>query len=83
MFVEKSQVRIIVSLSGFRVEGDAHIMNGIRFSDFLNESKVNFVPLTNVEVFDWKGEFLYRTKFLAVNKEQISWTTYVDELTKK
>lgn len=82
MFVEKDKVRILISIPGYRIEGDAHIMNGIRFSDFLNESKVDFVPMTNVDIFDWKGEFLYKAKFLAINKEKIAWTTYVDELGK-
>jgi len=80
MFVEKAKIRIVISIPGFKIEGEAHIMNGIRFSDFLNETKVNFVPLTNVEVYDWKGEFLYKTKFLAINKEKIAWTTYKEEL---
>ena len=83
MFVEKDKVKIMVSIPGFRIEGEAHIMNGIRFSDFLNEAKVDFVPLTNVDIFDWKGDFLYRSKFIAIHKDKIIWTTYVDELTSK
>lgn len=83
MFVEKAKIRIVISIPGFKIEGEAHILNGIRFSDFLNETKVNFVPLTNVEIYDWKGEFLYKAKFLALNKEKIAWTTYKEELSEE
>ena len=71
------KVRVIISMPSYRLEAFMSVVQGLRPLDFLNTESQQFVALTEVKVYDWKGEFIEDKEFMAVNKEKISWITEV------
>lgn len=71
------KVKVGISMPGYRIEGYISVLEGQRPSDFLNVEEQQFVALTEVKIYDWKGEFLEDREFVAVNKERVSWLSEI------
>lgn len=69
--------RVSVCMPGIRLEGTFAVPEGLRVSDFLNDSNCIFVSVVDVKIYDWKGDFLEDKEFMAVNKERITWIAEV------
>ena len=55
-----------------RVRGFLHVHPGQRLSDELNAVQ-QYVPVTDATVMDQSGNVIYRTEFLALNKNHVLW----------
>jgi hypothetical protein len=72
VYTNKDQVRVCVSTSVYRVEGEMYVLSGSRLTDALNSKAKDFLALTGVKVFDiHSGELLYEPEYLAVNRESV------------
>lgn len=70
------KTKIAISMQGLRIEGYISVPEGLRPSDFLNDEE-QFVSVTEVKIYDWKGDFLEDKEYMAVNKDRISWIAQV------
>lgn len=69
----KDKVRCVLIVSGWRIEGDVHVLTGSRLTDSLNSKAKDFFAITDGTVFDLStGKALYRPEYLAVNRSAIS-----------
>jgi hypothetical protein len=67
----KEKVPVILLTTTFRFEGEMHVVPGGRLLDEINKER-DFIPLTNVTVYDNRGEQPLDTlDFIAVNKELV------------
>lgn len=75
---DKVRVRIHTSV-GYRVEGDIVILEGYRgrLSDVLNDGRT-FLPVSNAEVFDEKGDPLSHHAFVSLHKSAASLIIPID-----
>ena len=71
------KTKISICMPGLRLEGMISVPEGLRVSDFLNDEKSLFVSVTDIKIYDWKGEFLEDKEFMAINKERITWIAEV------
>lgn len=55
------------------IEGRIHIHPDRRLSDELNNVNMQFLAITDATVRDPAGSLLYKTHFLALNKNSIVW----------
>lgn len=57
--------KVIIFTRNFEIKGTLHIYEGVRLTDFINESK-SFIAVTDVEVKRHNGEVVMKTSFLNV-----------------
>lgn len=62
--------KVIIFTRSFEIKGDLNIYQGVRLTDYMNESK-SFISVTGVEVKDRSGEMRLKTKFLNVRRDEI------------
>jgi hypothetical protein len=62
--------KVIIFTRHFEIKGDLAIYQGVRLTDYMNESK-SFVSVTDVEVKDRSGEMRFKAKFLNVRRDEI------------
>ncbi len=73
MYTSKDKVRCVVVASGWRIEGDVHVLSGSRLTDSLNSGSKDFIAVTDARVFDLSGgEPAFTPTYLAVNRRSIS-----------
>ena len=73
VYTSKDRVRVVVATSGYRVEGEMHVLAGSRLTDALNSKAKDFFAITDAKVYSLDGEVLIaEPKYLAVNREAIS-----------
>jgi hypothetical protein len=77
--VSKDAFPVLVQTLTHRIRGNFHVHPGKRFKDEINTAE-KFNAITDARVFDHSGKELYRTKFLALNQDQIIWIIPEDEL---
>jgi ribonucleotide monophosphatase NagD (HAD superfamily) len=76
MRIEKNKIKVnIVCQDGSLVKGTVHIAEGERLLDFLNDSRENFIAVTNVEFFGHQeaqsfqlAQTAQKKNFIALNK---------------
>ena len=61
---------VIIFTRQFEIKGDLNIYQGVRLTDYMNESKP-FISVTGVEVKRRSGEMLMTAKFLNVRRDDI------------
>lgn len=71
-YITKETVKAIIQTPTNRIEGTLYVRPGERVSDMLNRSE-QFLPLTEVTVYDLKGEKVYEGDFIAVNIQYVIW----------
>jgi hypothetical protein len=62
--------KVIIFTHQFEIRGDLNIYQGVRLTDYMNESK-SFISVTDVEVKSQSGEFKMKAGFLNVRKDGI------------
>lgn len=62
--------RVTIFTRNFEIKGDLHIYEGVRLTDYINESR-SFVAVTNAEVKRQGDASPLKTSFLNVNKDNI------------
>ena len=77
--VQKEGVAARIMTSNQIIEGKLHIRPAIRLKDEL-ETSDNFLPITDVIVFDTNHIEILRTQFLALRKNQIVWVTTFEDI---
>lgn len=69
--VPKVTSRVLISSANNIIVGYLHGFPGMRLTDLLN-SNIAFLPVTNVTVFTTQKEVLYKSGFIALNKNTIN-----------
>jgi hypothetical protein len=62
----------ICTLQGYRLVGEMHITPGSRLTDEVNREQ-NFLPFTQVSVYNGEGYLITTTEFMLVNKHNVIW----------
>ncbi len=73
MRVEKKSLKTVIFTDNLKIIGQIHILPQERLTDFLTDSALIFLPLTNAEirtVIDDK--IIAKTKFLNLNKSEVT-----------
>lgn len=78
--ITKSLIKVILQTAFHHIHGFMHVRIGERLKDEL-DTAVQFLAVTDAEVFDTTGAtLLFRTNFMAVNRNQIIWVIPEDDL---
>jgi hypothetical protein len=77
--VSKETVEARIQTTTHFIEGEIHVRRDCRLKDELDTDEL-FLAVTNVRVFSANQEILFRTKFLAVRRDQIIWVTTAKEI---
>jgi hypothetical protein len=71
-YVKKETVDAVIQTSREKIEGKISKLPNNRLLDMLNQSEVNFIPVTDATAYCvLTGDVLFRSEFLAVNKQSI------------
>jgi len=71
--------KVLIFTRQFEIKGDLNIYQGVRLTDYMNESKP-FVSVTDVEVKGRSGEMRMTSKFLNVRRDDIEMIVPEDAL---
>jgi hypothetical protein len=77
--VSKEAVEARIQTTTHFIEGEIHVRPDSRLKDELDVDEP-FLAVTNARVFGANQEVLFRTKFLAVRRDQITWVTTAKEI---
>lgn len=81
MWVEKSQVHVVIFTIMHRIEGTIYTYKDARILDELNAGAKMFIAVTNAKVFLAQSDsLLYEVDFMSLNKNQIVSLIPQDEL---
>lgn len=81
MWVEKSQVQVVIFTFMHRIEGTIYTYKDARILDELNAGAKMFIAVTNAKVFLAQSDnLLYEVDFMSLNKNQIVSLIPQDEL---
>ena len=71
-FVKKETIDAVIRTSGEKIEGKISKLPHKRLLDMLNQGEENFIPVTDATVYCLvAGNVLFKSEFLAVNKQNI------------
>ena len=71
-FVKKETVNAVIRASGKKIEGKISKLPHNRLLDMLNQGEESFTPVTDATVYCLvTGNVLFKSEFLAVNKQNI------------
>ena len=71
-FVKKGTVEAVIRTSGEKIEGKISKIPSNRLLDMLNRGEEDFIPVTDATVYCLlTGNVLFKSEFLAVNKQKI------------
>ena len=77
--ISKEEITVIIQTLSHRVDGKVHVRPGVRLKDELNHPE-KFLAVTDASVYSSTGELLYRSRFMAVNSDQVIWVIPAHEL---
>ena len=78
--ISKNKCRVIIQTHLHRIHGYLHVREGFRVKDELNEAE-KFLAVTDALVYDLNGKLLYRSDFLAINRNHVDWVIPNQDLT--
>jgi len=61
------------------IEGEIHIRRDTRLKDELDIDE-QFLAVTNAKVFNIEHVLVFKTRFMAIRREQIIWVTTFDDV---
>ncbi len=64
------KLKVIIFTRQFEIRGNLHIYEGVRLTDYINESK-SFIAVTDVEVKRHNEEVIINSSFLNVRIDDI------------
>jgi hypothetical protein len=77
--IRKTPTSVIMRTATDLITGDFHVRGAMRLIDELNHED-KFAALTNAQVIGPDGSVKVRSKFMAVNRDQIIWLLPKTEL---
>lgn len=77
--VLKKSVPCTIQTITHRIHGDVHVRPEERLLDEVIRSE-RFIAVTNASIYDTRGNRVYKTDFLTLNREQIIWLIPDDDL---
>jgi hypothetical protein len=77
--ITKDRIKSHIQTLTHYIRGYVHVRKDERLSDELNLD-YRFIAVTNAEIYNPKGEILYTSDFLAVNREHIVWLMPIKDL---
>jgi hypothetical protein len=80
--VLKKTLQATIQTITHRIHGELHIRPDERLTDELIRSQ-GFLAITNVTVYDSRGQLVYQSEFLSLNKDQIIWVIPDEEIANK
>lgn len=80
--VSKEPVPVILQTPTNRIRGRIHVRPGERLRDEINQAEI-FIAVTEATIYDQTGKELYRSEFLAINREHIIWMLPEDDILRK
>ncbi|MCX8023903.1 MAG: hypothetical protein N3A60_01735 [Thermanaerothrix sp.] len=79
--ITKRPVNVVIQTPTHRIHGQVHVRPDERLKDELDQTGA-FLAVTEATVYDVSGEqVILRTRFLALQVQQIIWITPLEELT--
>ncbi|MFH1636614.1 MAG: hypothetical protein ABIG63_21745 [Chloroflexota bacterium] len=76
--ITKEAVPAIIQTLAHRIEGDLYARLDERLIDALNKDE-QFVAVTDAMVFNARGQQLYQSDFLVINRDHIVWVISKEE----
>ena len=70
--ITKDAVPAIIQTLAHRIEGDLYARLEERFIDALNKDE-QFIAVTDAVVYNARGQQLYQSDFLVVNRDHVVW----------
>ncbi len=67
---DPGKMRVMIFTRNFEIKGDLHIYDGVRLTDYINESR-SFIAVTDAAVKQRGEESSVKTSFLNVSKDDI------------
>ena len=80
--ISKEAIPVIIQTLTHRIQGNIHLRPGERLKDEINQFEI-FNAITEAKIFDHSGKELYRSDFLALNRDHIIWILPEDQLQEK
>lgn len=77
--IAKEPVQARIQTTFHLIEGEVYVRLGGRLKDDLDLDEP-FLAVTNATVFDGENGLLFRTKFIAVRRDQVIWITTIEEI---
>lgn len=79
--ISKIAVEARIQTTNHFIEGMIHICTDFRLKDELDRDE-QFLAVTHARIFNADHELLFRTQFIAVRREQITWVTTEKDIEK-
>ena len=77
--ISKDTVVCIIQTLMHRIRGSVHVRVGERLKDEIDQSK-QFIALTDATVYSLKGQLLYESNFVILNRDHVVWLIPEDDL---
>ncbi len=72
MKLEKDKLKVVIFLSNIIVEGNIHVIQKSRLTDFLNSNQIkDFIPVTNATIEILATKEKINVEFIEINKKEI------------
>lgn len=83
--MEKNKNEVVIFTKDFKIEGQIHILEGERITDFLcTLDKKQFIPITNASIYKIDSlSYLFKVQYLSLNKDEIVLLAPKDQIEKK
>ena len=73
MRIDKISYEVIVLTDQFKIEGEVHLIEGERITDFIRTEESTFLPITDATISTLNGgAVLYKTEFLSLNRDKVT-----------
>ena len=77
--ISKVAVKARIQAANQFIEGEIHIRNDFRLKDELDCDEP-FLAVTNASIYNTDHELLFRTQFIAVRRDQLTWITKEEDM---
>lgn len=67
---ETGKQKVFIFTHQFEITGDLNMFQGVRLTDYMNESKA-FISVLDAEIRRRGGEMIMKAKFMNVRKDEI------------
>ena len=72
-YTNKDQIRVVLVVDQWRIEGLMHVLSQSRLTDALNSKSKDFLAVTEAKVYDvMTNKLLFQAEWLDVNRMSIS-----------
>jgi hypothetical protein len=78
--ISKKPVQVFIYTEKHIIIGEINIRPDDRLKDEINNNE-QFLAVTNAVIKDFEGNTQFKTNFVAVNRQHVSWVLPIDEIT--